>query len=265
MLAVSAVAMLGVAGVFYEEIPDADSATFGLALLLALIPGLVLLGRRERPWTVLVGVAVASWLWPVMVGLGQIPHEAAPLVAMCLGAPMASVYAVAAYGREDYPTWASVPAAAGGFGVAAGALVLVTPMEADLTGPGFAGFIMVLVSIALAFPLAGCWAAGAFARRRRNRRLDHDGRVLAESVRAAEAEVHGERQRIATGLSGSVLTRTNRMISFAETGHLEGVTTEARSALTAMRDLLETLDDPATPAPLTPQSTTTRSDEKRLF
>jgi hypothetical protein len=264
VLAFAVAAVVGVAAAISEEMPEADSAAVGLALLLALIPALVLLGRRNRPWTVLAGVTVAVWLWPVAIGLGQLPHELAPAVAVCLGAPMAAVYAVAAYGRGAYPTWASVPVAAGGFGVAAGVLVFLTPQEADLTGPGFAIFTMVLAGVALAGPLTACWAVGALARERRNRRLDHDGRALAELVRAAEAEVHGERQRIATGLSGSVLTRTSRMIALAEAGQLESVTTEARSALTAMRELLETLDDPGTPAPRTAQLTTPQSDEKRF-
>lgn len=265
MLAVSAVAVLGVAAVIYEELPQADSATLGLALLLASIPGLVLVGRRQRPWTVLAGVAAACWLWPVAIGLGPLPHELAPLMGMCLGAPMAAVYAVAAYGSVARPTWLSVPAAAGGFGSAAGALVLLTPRDAEVAGTGFAVFIMFLVGLASAVPLGGCWAAGALARRRRNGRLSHDGRTLAELVQAAEAEVHGERQRIATGLRGTVLTRTNRMIALAESGQLEGATTEARSALTAIRDLLETLDSPNSPAPLTPPPTTPQTAEKELF
>ncbi|WP_433010804.1 sensor histidine kinase [Kribbella sp. CA-294648] len=256
VLAVAVAAVAGMAAAISEEVPEADSAAVGLALLLALMPALMLLGRRNRPWTVLIGATLAAWLWPVAIGLDQLPHELAPAVAVCLGGPMAAVYAVAAYGQGTYPTWASVPVAAGGFGVAAGALVFLTPQEADLSGPDFAIFIMVLVSVVLAGPLTACWALGDLARRRRNRRLDHDGRALAELVREAEAEVHGERQRIATGLSGSVLTRTSRMIALAEAGQLESVTTEARSALTAMRELLETLDDPATAAPLAPHPTT---------
>jgi signal transduction histidine kinase len=256
-VAVTAVAVGGTAGLIAEDFPSADAATVSLALLLALVPGLVLLGRRDRPWTVLAGVAATAGLWPVAIGFDLLPDGFAPALVMCIGAPMAAVYAVAAYGGGAAETWPSVPAAAGGVGAAAAALALVTPRDEETAGWGFAIFLMVMVSIALGILLLGWWAAGALVRRRRNRRLDHSGRALAELVRAAEAEVHAERQRVASGLHHSVLTRTSRMITLAEADDLEGVTTEARSALTAMRELLETLDEPGTPAPRTPQLTAT--------
>lgn len=270
VVAVTVPTVSGTAALAVEELPADESAVVGFAVLLALIPGLVLFGRRDRPWIVLAGVAASAWLWPLAIGLGWLPDSLAPALVMCVGAPLAAVYAVAAYGGEADLTWASVPAAAGGFGAAAGVLMLVTPMEEELSGPGPASFFMVVVAVAMAVPLLGCWVAGVLVRKRRSRRLDRGGRALAELVQAAEAEVHSERQRIATGLHRSVLTRTGRLIALAEAGQLEGVTAEARSALTAMRELLETLDEPGTTAPRTPHLTTSQSSapqsrEKELF
>lgn len=264
-LGVTALAVGGTAGLIAEERPAGDPAAASLALLLALIPGLILLGRRERPWIVLAGVVVAAWLWPIAIALDWLPDALAPSLVMCVGAPLAAVYAVAAYGIEGGQTWLSVPAAAAGFGAAAGAFGLITPMDGETSRAGLAVFLGIVVAVVLAIPLLGCWAAGALVRQRRSQRLDHGGRALAELVRAAEVEVHTERQRIATGLHRSVLTRTSRMIGLAETGRLDGVTAEARSALAAMRELLETLDEPRAAAPRTPQPTTPQLSEKELF
>ncbi|WBQ06181.1 sensor histidine kinase [Kribbella sp. CA-293567] len=253
VLTVTATGVGGTAALIFDEVPEGRPVAVYLALLVALIPGLVLLERRIRPWLVLAGVTASCALWPVAIGFGLLPDELAPALAMCVGALMAAVYAVAVYAPDANQTVASVAVAAGGFGLAAGVLAMITATEEDMSGTEFGGFMSTLVTIALAVPLLVCWAAGAFVRRRRSRRLDHRGRELAELVRASEAEVHAERQRIATGLHGTVLTRTSRMIALAEAGQIDGVTAEARSALTAMRELLETLDEPGTVAPRTPQ------------
>ncbi|WP_405063981.1 histidine kinase [Kribbella sp. NBC_01505] len=252
LLAVSLAAVGGTIGFLAETRPAPDAATISLAILLALVPGMILLGRQDRPWITLIGVVVASWLWPLAIGLSWLPDSLAPSLGFCLLAPAAAVYAVAAYGGDPGVSWTSILIAGAGYGQAAGALVALAPAADDPSDPGFPAFMGLLVSVVLAFPLLACWFAGALVRRRRIARLDHTGETLAQLVYATELEVHTERQRIAAGLHHSVLTRTHQMIALAEAGDLEGVTAEARSALTAMRELLATLDEAGAPAPRSP-------------
>ncbi|GAA1582187.1 histidine kinase [Kribbella sancticallisti] len=250
-LLVALVATGGTAMMIAGE-PGAGPATTSLAVLLALIPALALLRRHDRPRSVVTVVAVFVWLWPLAIGFGLMPTGFAPAMVMSLGAPMAAASAASAYGGRA-TWWWSVPAAAGGFGATVAVLEVVAPSEPP--DPGFAVFFSLMIALLTAIPLLGSWAIGALVRRRRLRRVDNRGQALADVVRAAEIAVHTERRRIARGLHHNVLTRTSRMIAHAEAGRLEGVTAEARSALAAMRDLLDTLHDDGAPAPRSPRPT----------
>ncbi len=232
-----------------SDAPGLDAATISLALLLAVIPGLVLLGRRDRPWTVVAGVVLAGCLWPLAVGLELLPDSLAPALAFTVVAPAAAVYAVAAYGGDPVVTALSMVASGVGFGLPAGVLMALTEPEPE---PGFALFTGGLIAFLLILVLFACWLTGVFVRQRRIRRLDHTGAALAQLVQATEFEVHTERRRIAAGLHHSVLTRTHTMITLAEADRLTDVIAEARSALAAMRELLATLDEDGTPAPRSP-------------
>ncbi|MEV8379188.1 histidine kinase [Kribbella sp. NPDC056861] len=246
---VSAVAVGGTAGILAEESPSPGAATTSFALLLAVVPGLALLGRRYRPWSALAGIISSGLFWPAAVALGWLPDGLGVSLAMCFAAFVAAVYAVAVYGRHMRRTWLAVPLAAGGVGLAAGAFGLITSVEGDPPSAELALLLGSTVGVVAAIPMAGCWVTGLLVRRRRNRRLDSTGLRIAELVRSAEAEVQAERQRIAGGLHHSVLAHASQMIALAEAGQLDGATTEARAALAAMRELLETLDNDGAPAP----------------
>ncbi|WP_165956894.1 histidine kinase [Kribbella antibiotica] len=251
LLSVTTTAVGGTALAASEE-RQLDTATVSIALLLALIPGLILLGRRDRPWIVLAGIAVSASLWPLAVGLDWLPDALSPTLAFAFPAHLAAVYAVAAYGGHPSVTWPSFIASGVGIGTATGVLVAVAPAADDPTDAAFPVVIGAMVAFLATLPLVGAWIAGVMVRQKRIQRLDHTGATLAALVWATETEVHTERQRIAAGLHHSVLTRTHQMIALAESADLPGVTAEARSALTAMRELLATLDEDGTPAPRSP-------------
>ena len=157
--------------------------------------------------------------------------------------------AVAAYGGDPVVTALSMVASGVGFGLSAAVLIALTEQDPE---PGFVLFTGGLIALLLILVLFACWLTGVFVRQRRIRRLDHTGAALAQLVQATEFEVYTERQRIAAGLHHSVLTRTHTMITLAEAGRLTDVLAEARSALTAMRELLATLDEDGAPAPRSP-------------
>ncbi|WP_165952823.1 histidine kinase [Kribbella albertanoniae] len=248
LVAVTIPAVGGTAGFISDE-PGLDTATISLAILLALIPCLILLGRRDRPWTVVAGISVAAWLWPLAIGLDWLPDALAPSMAFGVFAPAAAVYAVAVYGGDPVVGALSTLVAGASGGLAAGVMLMDIPSE---DGPGFQLFVGGVIAFFLIIVLLGFWVLGFLIRQRRTRRRDHAGETLARLVYATEVGVHTERQRIAAGLHHSVLTRTHTMITLAEAGRLADVTAEARSALTAMRELLATLDEDGTPAPRTP-------------
>ncbi|MFC9687814.1 histidine kinase [Kribbella sp. NPDC056951] len=249
LLVVLLPAVGGTIGLISEE-PGLDAATISLAILLALIPGLILLGRRDRPWTVVAGVALSGFLWPLALALDWLPDAFESALAFSVLAPAAAVYSLALYGGNPAVTALSMLASGGSFGLAVAALMMHTPAEDE--DPAFAFAVGGLIAFILVILLLACWATGVLIRQRRNQRRDHTGETLARLVWATEMEVHTERQRIAAGLHYSVLTRTHTMITLAEAGRLSDVTAEARSALTAMRELLATLDEDGTPAPRTP-------------
>ncbi|GAA0612053.1 histidine kinase [Kribbella sandramycini] len=252
LLAVATPAVGGTGAMLAATKPIPDAATVSLGVLIALLPGLILLGRLQRPWTALLGVVLAGCLWPLAIGLGWLPDSLAPALALSLFASAAAVYAVATYGGDPVITWLSAGIATAGVGLSTGGLLRVAAAPDDPSGWGYPIAMGVVVAVVLAIPLGFCWVIGGLLRRRRLRESDQTGATLAELVRATEYEVHTERLRIAGGLHHSVLTRTQVLIDRAEAGDLEAATTEARAALTAMRDLLETLDDGA-PAPRRPQ------------
>ncbi len=249
VLAAVTVPAVGGTLILISEVAGLDAATISLAILLALIPCLILLGRRDRPWTVVAGIAVAAWLWPLAIGLDWLPDALAPSMAFTVFAPVAAVYAVTVYGGDPALGALSTLASGGSAGLAAGVMVMHIPSE---DGPGFGLFVGGVIAFFLILVLLACWLTGVAVRRQATRRRDHTGETLARLVYATELEVHTERQRIAAGLHHSVLTRTHTMITLAEAGRLADVTAEARSALTAMRELLATLDEDGTPAPRSP-------------
>ncbi|WP_241266771.1 DUF7134 domain-containing protein [Streptomyces scabichelini] len=223
-----------------------------LALLSALsvVQLLPLLWRRVTPWPVLTALLVAAWLWPLAPGSSADPRLALTAGACAL---VGGVYAVAAYGRDPWATWASVPLAAP---VLAAAVSMTAGRDGTIHGQP-AGALGVGISVfaltVLLLPLFGCaWLTGFLIRFRRGRIVRRDDGELGAVVHEALTAAHRERQRIAAGLRAAVLDRTAEVVTAAEAGRLDDVPPAAREALAAMRELLGSLRDgtPADP-PLT--------------
>jgi signal transduction histidine kinase len=218
----------------------------GTLLIVQLLP---LLWRRATPWPVLAALLVAAWLWPwVPVGAAE------PWLALTAGACalLGGVYAVGAYGRDPWATWASVPLAAP---LLAGAVSVTAARDGKIAGDPAGALdlsLCVLVLTLVLLPLFGCaWLAGFLVRSRRGRTARREDGELGAAVHEALAAAHRERQRIATGLRATVLDRTAEVVAAAEEGRLDDVAPAARESLAAMRELLGRLRD-GTPADVLP-------------
>ncbi|MET9557385.1 histidine kinase [Streptomyces sp. NPDC006645] len=229
---------------------DRDSpgelALLGTLLIVQLLP---LLWRRAAPWPVLAGLLAGAWLWPWPPGTA-----ADPWLALTSGtcALLGGVYAVGAYGRDPWATWASVPLAAP---VLACAVTVTATRDGVINGDP-AGSVAVAVCVSaltlLLLPVfGGAWAAGFAVRSRRGRIVRREDDELGAVVHEALAAAHQERQRVAAGLRAVVLDRTQEVVRAAEDGRLDDVAPAAREALAAMRELLGSLRD-GTPADAPP-------------
>ncbi|WP_079077369.1 histidine kinase [Streptomyces sp. Root369] len=238
-----------------------DLALLGALSVVQLLP---LLWRRVAPWPVLAALLTASWLWPWVPGSAADPW---PALAAGVCALVGGVYAVAAYGRDPWATWASVPLAAP---VLATAVSMTAARDGIIDGEP-AGALAVGIGVfaltVLLLPVFGCaWLAGFLLRSKRGRIVGREDAELGAVVHEALGAAHRERQRIAAGLRAAVLDRTAGMVAAADAGRLDDVAPAAREALAAMRELLGSLRD-GTPAdgPLTPpvESATKSSLEGR--
>ncbi|WP_328772391.1 sensor histidine kinase [Streptomyces sp. NBC_00286] len=249
-------ALLPAAGILpavflFTEDRDAPSLLLlGALLIVQLLP---LLWRRSAPWPVLAALLAGAWLWPWAPG-----SDADPWLALIAGACalVGGVYAVGAYGRDPWATWASVPAAAS---VLAGAVSVTAARDGTIDGDP-AGTLVVGITVfaltVMLLPLFGCaWLAGFLVRSRRGRIARREDGELGAVVHEALAAAHAERQRVAAGLRAAVLDRTAEVVTAAEEGRLDDVAPAARESLAAMRELLGSLRD-GTPADARPVSPT---------
>jgi hypothetical protein len=206
---------------------------------------LPLLWRRAAPWPVLAALLAGAWLWPWAPG-----SDADPWLALIAGACalVGGVYAVGAYGRDPWATWASVLLAAP---VLAGAVSVTATRDGTIDGEPAGALAVGLTVFALTvmlLPLFGCaWLAGFLVRSRRGHIARREDGELGAVVHEALAAAHLERQRVAAGLRAAVLDRTAEVVSAAEEGRLDDVAPAARESLAAMRELLGNLRD-GTPA-----------------
>ncbi|MFH9863251.1 histidine kinase [Streptomyces sp. NPDC017202] len=230
-------------------------ALFVLAALLT-VHAVPLLWRRRAPWAALLGVLATSWLWPVAVVVADVPVRVSRFFDVGAVAELLAVYAMGVYGRGAARTWPAWGVSA----VSLSAVVVVTAAtEGRLTGTASVRLTAVVVFMPLVVVTAGVfaslWGAGLAVRRRRLRVLALDDHALAASRWHAERAADAERRRLAAKLRDAVLERTAALIERARQGQLEEVATEARAALSAMRELLHSLggsEDPGrrhSPAP----------------
>ncbi|MFG2440534.1 sensor histidine kinase [Streptomyces sp. NPDC048508] len=242
-------------------------SSIGVLSVLLALHALPLLWRRQAPWAALTGVMATAWLWPVVRVFTELPSQFAQFLVGGGGAELLAVYAVAAYGLGAGRTWPA--AVAPGFGLA-GALTATAAVDGSLGGgsslDGFWGWALAVV-VALSLGLVICllltpvWGAGAAVRGRRLYVLAQEDSELSDSVSQAEAAADDERRRLAVSLQEVVLQRTAGVVELARQERLDEVAAQARSALTAMRELLHSLGDAETSRQrLAPQPTAAELD-----
>ncbi|MEH0419615.1 sensor histidine kinase [Streptomyces sp. B21-083] len=237
-------ALLPAAGILpavFLFVEDRDAPALLLLSVLLIVQLSPLLWRRASPWPVLAALLAGTWLWPWPPGSAADPWLALTAGACAL---VGGVYAVGAYGRDPWATWASVPLAAP---VLAGAVTVTAARDGTIGGDP-AGALAVGVSVfvltVVLLPLFGCaWLAGFLVRSRRGQVARREDGELGALVHWALAAAHWERQRVATGLRAAVLDRTHEVVGAAEEGRLDDVAPAAREALAAMRELLGSLRD----------------------
>ncbi|MEU7578135.1 histidine kinase [Streptomyces sp. NPDC041068] len=215
-----------------------------LACVPAVAHALPLLWRRRAPWVVLCAVLASAWLAPLALAFGLLSTDVALGLVLAGGvAECVAVYAVAAFAGPAGVTWTAMGVGALGLTLTSLALAAAHGM-ADLKGDaGFAFllFLAVLLGMAYMVPMSAVWGLGAVLRARHERVKAIEGHALTATVWAAVAEAYEERRRIAAELRGEVLRHANAVVVRAEEGDLKAVATEARAALSAMRDLLAAL------------------------
>ncbi|MFC6017162.1 histidine kinase [Plantactinospora solaniradicis] len=240
-----------------DGLDGAGSGSAGLLVGLVMAAHTVpLLWRRHRPWAVLAGVLVTAALWPLAVVLVPLPGESAEVLVAGAIAEFVAVYAVAGHARPAPNTLLAVPITALSL---AAALTASAAVDGSVAGqrvqPDTAmtpelGLLFTLIFVLpgwlamaglLTIPLGAVWLLGTVLRRRRAgvlaREADAVARTTAEAVEAARRE----RARIAAGLRAAVLHRAGQVVTAADEGRLDVLLEQARSTLTAMRGLLDTL------------------------
>jgi signal transduction histidine kinase len=260
-----AIVVLPLALALVAEEPDGftitDPATGALIALLVAVHGVPLLWRRHAPWAVLAAIVATSALWPLAAAYAPLTESSKMVLASGGAAEFAAVYAVAAYGRRPWTVWLAVPVAAAGLCTA-----VLWAAAVDGSVGGEPARLAPLVFVGLfatgftAVPLAALAGAGLAARHRRDRVLAREQSALTVSTHEALAAARAERRRIAAGLHEAVLHRAARVVAVADRGSLDEVCAEARAALAAMRELLDSLRDTAVPARRGPQSTAAAID-----
>lgn len=220
------------------------TALVAFALVAHVVP---VLWRRQAPWWALLAVVVTAWLGPLLVGVGVVGSDDSWVFLFSAGAEFVVVYAVAAWGAR--PSLSLLAAAGAALSSSAALAVLVTALisEEERLGAGYVVVIVlvltVLGTVVIAGPMVASWAAGRTARRRRERLLEREESGVASATALAALRARAERARIADGLRAAVLVPAESLPHAAEQGDLAGVLVSARDALTAMRALLDGLQD----------------------
>ncbi|WP_437088956.1 sensor histidine kinase [Streptomyces sp. enrichment culture] len=214
-----------------------------LALAVVLVAhALPLLWRRPAPWAALGGVAATVWLVPAACAVGLVPADWASLLPGAVVAEATAVYAVAAYGRRTVRALGAVLAATVNL---VAAMMVTAAADGVLMGsraePMVIGWTAFLLLCAAGSLLLTLWGTGLGVRGRRLRMVTRESGALADAVRQTALEAAAERRRIAAELHATVLEHTTRMVARADEGELDGVATETRAALAAMRELLRGL------------------------
>ncbi|WP_434743336.1 histidine kinase [Micromonospora sp. SH-82] len=212
-----------------------------LVVLLCAVHAAPLLWRVERPWWTLVGVGVATALWPSAALTFGLPSGATFVLLIAVVVEFAAVYAVGAYARPAV-SWLGVPLAALAF---VGGLLGTAAGDGSLGGEPVSVpvvlFMVAVFTVPTTVALLPAWGAGLWVRRRRGLVLSREGGALAATAARSVAVAAAERARIAEGLRTAVLDRAGRLVTVADNGPPAAILTEARATLAAMRELLDDL------------------------
>nr|WP_121438285.1 histidine kinase [Actinomadura pelletieri] len=210
--------------------------------------------RRKAPEATLAGVVVVDVLWCGLTLAGVIDRNWLVALGLAWTTEMIAVYSLTVYG----------PSAGMGFLGAtavgtAGGLIAVAALGTDPTEQPFtrvdvvAGVMFFGIPATLAMLPLWAWGAAVRARRRRGREWE---RSMVEAVaERTDHIVRAERYQVAVGLRDAVLDHTVRLTRIGESALRDGsahdrrdaltvVVAEARAALSGMRDLLETMEEP---------------------
>ncbi|MFI7544005.1 histidine kinase [Actinoplanes sp. NPDC049599] len=232
-----------------EDDPQVTAASVPLLVLVSAIHAIPLLWRRTHPWTALGAVAATGWIVPALIAAGVVAPAQGWVLLAGLGAEAAAVYGVARYGRRPELSALAIPLALSSAVLATAAtLALDPPPEGDLPYLVWVVVLAAMVGCPVGLPMGASWLAGYLVRRRHTtiRTREHD--AVAAATAQALLEAGRERARVAAGLREAVLRDTARVATAADAGDLDQVLASARTALDAMRGLLNGLRDDPDPA-----------------
>jgi len=200
----------------------------------------------------------------------------ATIIAPGAFAACVAVYSVAVSARPDWATWLSIPVAVLAITTSETVgLSLDGSLDGEPATPVTIAFLGVGMAICVGPEILAVWGAGLAVRLRRGQTLDREHGALAVAAARAAYAARTERSRIAAGLRDTVLDRANSLTATADAGRLalaDGepavardrlaeTATQARSALAAMRELLEMLRSDHLPADRAPQPTAASIEE----
>jgi signal transduction histidine kinase len=239
-----------------EEDPGVTAASVPLLVLVSSVHAVPVLWRRTHPWKALGAVAATAWLVPALIAAGVIAPVQGWVLLAGLGAEAVAVYGVARYGIRPELTVLAIPVALSSVVLATGVtLALDPPPEDDFPFLMAVAIMSALVGCPLGMPVGCSWLTGFLVRRRHTgiEAREHD--AVAAATAQALLESGRERARVAAGLRAAVLRDAARVATAADAGDLDQVLASARTALDAMRGLLNGLRAEPEPA-RDPQPTT---------
>nr|WP_147339397.1 histidine kinase [Actinomadura spongiicola] len=228
----------------------------GLAGLFGLLSAhaAMLWTRRRAPVATLAGVIGVDVLWCGLTLAGAIDTNWLVALGLAWTTEMIAVYSLTVYGPSAGMGFLGAVAVGTAGGLLAVAALAHDPTEKPFTAAdGIAGVMFFGFFVTLAMLPLWAWGAAVRSRRRRGREWE---RSMVEAVaERTDHIVRAERYQVAVGLRDAVLDHTVRLTRIGESALRDGsahdqraaltvVVAEARAALSGMRGLLETMEEP---------------------
>lgn len=232
-LVVLAIALSLGASLLSADAPDSFGGVLP-AVPTVVLSGLhaVPLGWRSRaPGRALAAVLLALVLWQACDRAAWTQPPVSDIFLVYGWVELTLVYSAAVYLPFRRGLFAPLAVAAtGGLALAGGR---------GITGSRVGAW--AVLTCVLALPAFAVWSWGRRTARRRDRLRAADARRRVLLDGDADAAVHEQRLRFATGLRGTALRHAQAVVAAAEAGNLRTVREEARAGLTALRGLLSGL------------------------